>query len=80
MFVLKRHQGNVTYHHAHKSNEKERNKEGSKEGKEGSQGNTKEERNKEYLNIEKERSERFAEIPVVEDSTKYRKIVTINQE
>ena len=41
---------------------------------------TKEERNKEYLNIEKERSERFAEIPVGEDSTKYRKIVTINQE
>ena len=41
---------------------------------------TKDERNKEYLNIEKERSERFAEIPVGEDSTKYRKIVTINQE
>lgn len=41
---------------------------------------TKEERNKEYLNVEKERSERFAEIPVDEDSTKYRKIVTINQE
>lgn len=41
---------------------------------------TKEERNKEYLNIEKERSERFTEIPVGEDSTKYRKIVTINQE
>lgn len=41
---------------------------------------TKEDRNKEYINIEKERSERFAEIPVGEDSTKYRKIVTINQE
>lgn len=41
---------------------------------------TKEQRTKEFLSIEKERSERFDKIPVGEDSTKYRKIVTINQE
>lgn len=41
---------------------------------------TKEERYKEFLNVEKEKSERLVKIPTVEDSTKYRKIVTINQE
>ena len=40
---------------------------------------TKEQRYKEFLNIEKETSERFVEMPKGEDSTKYRKIVTINQ-
>ena len=41
---------------------------------------TKEQRCKEFLNIEKENSARFVQIPTGEDSTKYRKIVTINQE
>ena len=41
---------------------------------------TKEERYKEFLNVEKEKSERLVKIPTGEDSTKYRKIVTINQE
>lgn len=41
---------------------------------------TKEERNREFLNIEKEKSERLVKIPTGEDSTRYRKIVTINQE
>lgn len=41
---------------------------------------TKEERYKEFLNVEKEKSERLVKIPTDEDSTKYRKIVTINQE
>ena len=39
---------------------------------------TKEERYKEILNIEKNISERFTSIPDGEDKTKYRKIVTIN--
>ena len=41
---------------------------------------TKEERYKEFLNVEKEKSERLVKIPTGEDNTKYRKIVTINQE
>lgn len=41
---------------------------------------TKEQRNKKFLSIEKELSERFTEIPDGEDTTKFRKIVTINQE
>lgn len=41
---------------------------------------TKEEKYKEFLNIEKEKSERLVKIPTGEDSTRYRKIVTINQE
>ena len=41
---------------------------------------TKEEKYKEFLNIEKEKSERVVKIPTGEDSTRYRKIVTINQE
>lgn len=41
---------------------------------------TKEEKYKEFLNIEKEKSERIVKIPTGEDSTRYRKIVTINQE
>lgn len=41
---------------------------------------TKEQRLKEFLKIEKDISERFIEIPSGEDATKYRKIVTINQE
>lgn len=40
----------------------------------------KEERYKEFLNVEKEKSERLVKIPTGEDNTKYRKIVTINQE
>lgn len=41
---------------------------------------TKEEKRKEFLSIEKEKSERLTRIPDDEDSTKYRKIATINQE
>ena len=41
---------------------------------------TKEERYKKFLNVEKEKSERLVKIPTGEDNTKYRKIVTINQE
>lgn len=41
---------------------------------------TKEERYKEFLNVEKEKPERLVKIPTGEDNTKYRKIVTINQE
>lgn len=41
---------------------------------------TKVERYKEFLNVEKEKSERLVKIPTGEDNTKYRKIVTINQE
>ena len=40
----------------------------------------KEQRYREFLSIEKHLSERFVKIPNGEDSTKYRKIVTINQE
>ena len=40
---------------------------------------TNEQKRMEFLNIEKEIAQRFVEIPD-EDSTKYRKIVTINQE
>lgn len=40
---------------------------------------TKEQRLKNFLNIEKNTAERFSKIPPEEDSTKYRKIVTINQ-
>lgn len=41
---------------------------------------TKEQKYQEFLNIEKIPAERFIEIPIGEDSTKYRKIATINQE
>lgn len=41
---------------------------------------TKEQKIKKILEIEKDVSERFTKIPNGEDSTKYRKIVTINQE
>ena len=41
---------------------------------------TQEQKYKEFLNIEKNISERFDDIPDGEDITKYRKIVTINQE
>ena len=40
---------------------------------------TKKEKRKEFLSIEKEKSERLTAIPLGEDSTKYRKIVSINQ-
>lgn len=41
---------------------------------------TKEQKCQEFISIEKTISERFVQIPEGEDSTKYRKIVTINQE
>lgn len=41
---------------------------------------TREQKYEKFLNIEKDISERFIEIPTGEDTTKYRKIVTINQD
>ena len=41
---------------------------------------TREQKYEKFLNIEKDISERLIEIPTGEDTTKYRKIVTINQD